>query len=356
MVLKPIYSLDGASSPTVEISQEYLQSLVGQIEAEFQQSDVYGRSLAGLQAMLGEAAESAQVLVKTVGREAIRLACRYLTQSLAIAQSSAPPVNGTTSAASRPVPPPAPPPSAHLLQISATALTTEADTTVDTQAEALDREVPTPFFRPAHKPKKRLNAVEQEQLLEASRDAALKEIGQTLRQARESASLSITQLHNQTLVPMHLLKALEDGNMGLLPEDVYVRGFIRRIGNALKLDGGVLAASLPAPDPIKSVVPSWYHPETNGNNSGGSFVEGLGSTHLYLGYAALMAGAVGGLVWISQQSAPDTSSHPLNDPVTPSEQSSSLRDPAPISTPGLQSARGGVSVGGDIAPPEAMNF
>src|SRR4028118_2429666 len=60
-------------NPTLEISQEGLRSILSQIEAELVDSEVYRRTMAGLQTMLGEASSTAQILVKAVGREAVRL-------------------------------------------------------------------------------------------------------------------------------------------------------------------------------------------------------------------------------------------------------------------------------------------
>jgi cytoskeleton protein RodZ len=102
------------------------------------------------------------------------------------------------------------------------------------------------------------------------------------------------------MVPMHQLQALETGQGTHLPEDVYLRGFIKRIGTALELDNATLLASLPIPDPTQAILPSWYHPPTKSGGIKGLAVQPL---HLYVGYAALMAG---GLVWLSHQQTPET--------------------------------------------------
>jgi cytoskeletal protein RodZ len=130
------------------------------------------------------------------------------------------------------------------------------------------------------------------------REDLLRQLGQTIQEVRESKAVSLRQLHTTTLVPLHHLEALEMGRVDRLPEDVYLRGFIRRIGNALGLDGNHLAASLPKPE-TQDILPSWYHPTTSKSPS-----LHLDSMHLYLGYAALMAG---GFVWLSQQAPPKDS-------------------------------------------------
>src|SRR4028118_332321 len=73
MVFQPAYDRGVSESPTIEISQEGLRSILNQIESELQDSEVYRRTMAGLQTMLGEASSTAHILVKAVGREAVRL-------------------------------------------------------------------------------------------------------------------------------------------------------------------------------------------------------------------------------------------------------------------------------------------
>ncbi|MDY7013424.1 MAG: helix-turn-helix transcriptional regulator [Cyanobacteriota bacterium] len=122
-------------------------------------------------------------------------------------------------------------------------------------------------------------------------------IGQILRQIRQEKSLSIQGLHNRTYVPVHQIQALEEGRLENLPEDVYLRSFIRQLGNALGLNGVELAASLPISD--APLVPSWYH-------SNSSLDVSIPSAYLYFGYAAFLASSLGGLSWMSERSAYET--------------------------------------------------
>jgi hypothetical protein len=128
----------------------------------------------------------------------------------------------------------------------------------------------------------------------AAREAALKQIGHELSQLRIAKSMSVEELHHRTKVPVHQIRALESGQIEWLPEDIYVRGFIQRIGDALNLDGRAIANLLPISAAEKSVVPSWYHPTESTNTT-------LHPIHLYVGYTALMAGAMGSLAWLAQQ-------------------------------------------------------
>lgn len=191
------------------------------------------------------------------------------------------------------------------------------------------------------KPPKKLSKAElAAQKAAQEREELLRQVGRELRQAREERSLSVSQLYRQTLVPAHQIEALEAGRIHELPEDVYVRGFIRRIANALGLNGIAIADSVPEPDPVKSVVPSWYH--ATGTPLGGFQ---LTSVHLYLGYTALIAGAVGGLSWMSRQVAPGTSVKTEPTPASQTSMSPKATRAAAITKPVAP-----------IAPPESSTF
>jgi hypothetical protein len=137
-------------------------------------------------------------------------------------------------------------------------------------------------------------------------EECLRQLGQELLQVRQARGISLYQLHLQTLVPLNHLKALETGKIDKLPQDIYVRGFIRRLGDGLGLDGARMAASIPARVPVNSLDSS-----TNRNASSLGFA--LGPVHFYLGYAVLMVVAVGALLLLSHQATPDSDSSQLRD-------------------------------------------
>jgi len=200
---------------------------------------------------------------------------------------------------------------------------------------------------------KKSKLAERAKMAAEQRLEILRQIGQQLRQAREFQGLSLSQLNVYTHVQISYMEAVENGNWELLPDEVFVRGYIRVMGNALGLDGTALAASLPAPKPVKSVLPSRYESKKI-SGSGMEIGLGLRPVHLYVGYTALMAGAVGGLSMVSQQVNADGLFH--SQAVTPSSSSfnQSLQDKKPTTKPGLQSSRAGITVGSDISPPEVF--
>ena len=247
-----------SNSDTVEFSMESLRGLLAQVESELHQSEVYRRAVETLDANAPEGT-SPQFLLKAVAREAIRLALRQMVNQAA-------------------------------------------------------PQTPAPLA-PAAPVRRNKKSADQSQAEEAEyRQACLQRLGEQVRRAREARSMSLAELHSKTFVPLHQLQAIEAGHGLHLPEDIYLRGFIQRIAKALNVDSTVWLAILPTPDPVKSVLPSWYHPtQKNAIGIGGVALQPV---HLYVGYAALMAG---GFAWLSHQAMPQTRNAEVTSPqVSPS--------------------------------------
>jgi cytoskeleton protein RodZ len=343
MVFQPTYT-NGISDTTIEMSQDGLRSILNQIEAELLNSEVYRRTMAGLQTMLGEATNTAQILVKAVGREAVRLtfqefARQYKVVPVVEGNNSRPKELDSHQLVEENLMPETAPLNQNLLEENMI----EEDETYH-PAKLVDR-----LIGDTQIPKKTNKTVVESKKLTQERETLLRKVGQELRLAREAKSLTTNQLHSQTLVPLHHIEALEAGHLEHLPEDVYIRGFIRRLAHALGLNGVAIASSLPEPDPVKSVVPSWY--QDPASTIGGLQ---LNSLHLYLGYTALIAGAVGGLsLMSSSKSTPG-----MSIKSEPSQSSQSVSPPKmnleKFNKPGVKSSAIGMKAGADIAPPEAL--
>jgi cytoskeleton protein RodZ len=90
----------------------------------------------------------------------------------------------------------------------------------------------------------------------------LKRIGAFLAEVREETGRSLDDIATKTYIPLRLLKAIETGQEQILPEPVFVQGFIRRYGDALGLDGNDLAKQFPVntanplPDPKPADLPA----------------------------------------------------------------------------------------------------
>ncbi len=133
----------------------------------------------------------------------------------------------------------------------------------------------------------------------------LRAIGQEIKQHRTTQAITLEKLHHLTLVPMYHLKALEAGQIDKLPEVVYLRGFIQRIADALGVDSDRWLANLPSSETPEAFLPTWQPIRQNDASIH------VSPFHLYLGYAALMTSAVGGLVWTAQPPIPELPSSSL---------------------------------------------
>jgi cytoskeleton protein RodZ len=63
----------------------------------------------------------------------------------------------------------------------------------------------------------------------------MSQLGERLRQARESQGISLAQASQETRILQRYLVALEEGDLAHLPGDVYARGFIRNYSSYLGL-------------------------------------------------------------------------------------------------------------------------
>ena len=328
---------------TIEVSVESLRSVLGQIEAELYRSEVYRRAIDNSQQPATEG-KSAQFLMKAIGREAIRLTLRHFVkkgeeiethdiQELEEAELDEFPVAAFSRALG-----------SHASNVTEFPTKPGMKPFQDRSQKTPQNEqisgVVKPSFSATQKVNKKASAADLAEQVAQERADHLRRLGEQIQQARMARSMSLSELHNKTLVPMHQIQALEAGHGVHLPEDVYLRGFIQRIGNALGMDSSSLLASLPKPDPEKAILPTWYHPPTKTTGIRGLAVQPV---HLYVGYAALMAG---GLFWLSRQATP-----PANPGAI--DLDSSQVNPSP-KTQSQPSEASGAKV--SIAPPETVHF
>ncbi|MEA5625944.1 helix-turn-helix domain-containing protein [Nostoc sp. UHCC 0251] len=325
MVTTPVYYLQILDNLNIEIPQDELRSLLGEIEVQLHRSRVYRRALAIVQKLIGEKTDQAQDLLKAVGREAIGLAFQQFAQ-----QSQ---------------------------KVETATDTKQATETVNLPSE-IQQEHCTLREKPSKntaenslwkKPLQLLNhqRISQAELAEQAaqqRMACLREIGQQLQKTRQSKGLSLDHIQLSTHIRTELIEALENGNWKELSDDIFVRGFIRRYGDALGLNGVALAGSLPC----LAAIPV-THPFSEQTQKGMGLE--IRPTHLYVGYTALLAGAMGGLALMSQQQA-NTNISIEQDNSSSVLQSS--KQQSPTVKPGIKSTNTGVAVGSDISPPERL--
>lgn len=350
-----------------EVSLNGLRAILGQVEAELYHSEIYGQMLSSLKALPDDLNRQMQCMVRAVGREAIRLALRKMVRKKPSVIVQAADQGFTNPALSAPAPKTQP--LEPLSKAGPTATTSDRSLPVLVAVPPLESPSPpavrerVTLYPPTApsitkqlktSPPKKLTKRElaQQATLEA-REACLQDLGQAIRQVRQEKSWSPYHLHIKTQIPLHQLEALETGRIDRLPEDVYLRGFIRQVGNALGLDGNQMAASLPAIDAASAVLPSWQQPKAHSRLC-------INSMQIYLGYAALMAG---GIAWVSHQSMPQQtdSAPPSPAAVAPSPKASPTQPSTKVNqtkvnsknTAALSVKQGTVApVPGNVSPPE----
>lgn len=127
----------------------------------------------------------------------------------------------------------------------------------------------------------------------------LKELGSHLRQFRQEQSLSLEEVGEKTRIQVRLLKAIEESHWAILPEPVYIKGFIKRYAEALGMNGAEFSRDFPTGPVFQFIKPTWQRlPSAQ-----------LRPIHLYLLYVFLVIGAVNGLSYLINRSALEVSSN-----------------------------------------------
>jgi cytoskeletal protein RodZ len=76
------------------------------------------------------------------------------------------------------------------------------------------------------------------------RESNVAPFGEFLRGARERRGLTLQQIAQETKIPLRLLQALEHGNLGAVPNDMYRRAEIRAYAQVVGLDQRVALSEL----------------------------------------------------------------------------------------------------------------
>ncbi|AFZ58453.1 helix-turn-helix domain-containing protein [Anabaena cylindrica FACHB-243] len=355
MTMASAYFFSIPGSSTVQISKDELRSLLREIESELHRGKVYRLAVANVQKLLGSSDEQATNLFKAVGREAISLAFKQFAKKHEMVIDTHPKIDNTELPNVDLEPSSNSPQNSKIITSSLVENTpSNLSSTTKSQPDVVANKTiedktktPNRWFRQHQKLSKSELAA---QLAAEQRLENLRQIGQQLKQAREFQGLTLQKLNIYTHISVHQMQAVENADLESLPEDVLIRGFIRVMGNALGLNGTMLANTLPIPNQTKSVLPSWYQSQ---NYSGKLNVE-IRPIHLYVGYAALVASALGGLSLVSQQTNNDTVQNSQVIVPTSSSLCQSTQKTEANFKPGLKSSTNGVCVVSDISPPEAL--
>lgn len=123
-------------------------------------------------------------------------------------------------------------------------------------------------------------------------------IGKMLSEERTKKGLDHIDVEHATGIRAMYVKALEEGHYGVLPGDVYVRGFIRNYGNFLGLDGARLV-HLYAESNVEHEQPSREHHGTKPDKKTSG-----GRKWIVLFLVILTLSIAGGVLYSWQKTAP----------------------------------------------------
>ncbi|MGK7877932.1 MAG: helix-turn-helix domain-containing protein [Xenococcaceae cyanobacterium] len=151
----------------------------------------------------------------------------------------------------------------------------------------------------------------------------LKELGSCLHQIRTEQRISIGAIAEKTRIQARLLRAIEEGQIEVLPEPVYIRGFIQQFANALGLNGVEFASAFPTDSSIGGIKYTfwWRLPSLQ-----------LRPLHLYLLYILLVMFSVRGLSNVLKHSALEVSrQQPVVQSSSESQSTQSAAQPLSVS-------------------------
>jgi cytoskeleton protein RodZ len=313
-------------SEASELNQDFLRSdgwrkIVVQVESALCREDRSRQALDQLQQLAAEQGASTQFLLKSVIRETIRLTLECFgdaTDMLKRCEASLSPTPAVAEVQAE-----------AKLKPVALVLTPEQkeaqedDAVFTAMARVLQPAKPDKSLlerlRPAATPKLSPEILAQQTI--AAKEASLLALCHEFRQHRSRQSLSLKQIHASTFISLHHLQSLEENKLDRLPEEVYLRGFLRRLEKCFNLADGQLSRHLPAaptierwrslPERESNLTSSTAPARRSMTDPRSSVSAGLASNnpnYVYIAYAALMAG---GVCWIAQQGTPKPNLSPL---------------------------------------------
>jgi cytoskeletal protein RodZ len=141
--------------------------------------------------------------------------------------------------------------------------------------------------------------------LVSEQQVKLKEIGEQLRQFRETNAISLERVAAVTMIRLDLLEAIENGNLSALPEAIYTKGLIKKYADIMGLEGDDLAAKLPVVSPVvqSEIKPSRFS------------LPQLRPHHLYVVYVGLIFLSVSILPRLMKNNLTVTTATPTSEQV-----------------------------------------
>ncbi len=339
---------------------ESWRHLVAQVESSLCREDRSRQALDQLQQLAAEQGANTQFLLKAVIRETIRLTMECLSEAKTrLSFTSSAQVEESVQP-TQPIEAVAPILTIQEKQAREDAAMVEALNHALKSAEApslLDR-----LRSGQSKPAKLSPEVLHQQAI-ASRTRDLHALCHHVHTVRLSLGLELKQIHAETFIGLHHLQALDQGKIDRLPEDVYLRGFLRRLEKCLRCPEGDLTSRLPdavSPKtmgrfPFREASPTLQHSSQNSSlnpqsiqPSSPGFNLPFQPNYAYLTYAALMAS---GIFLVSNQGSPKSTLTPIKIDAQPPAPAT-VGKPQKMSSESVQKAQ--MRVSQNVSTPEVF--
>ena len=297
------------------------QQLVAQVESSLCREDRSRQALDQLQQLAAEQGASTQFLLKSVIRETIRLTMECLSEAKTRLSLTS---LGRVKERILPIAPPTTSPIAPPIDIAKElpVLTAQEKQAHEDAAmvEALNHalrsaDAPSLLDRlrssgqskaslpKAAQPKPSPEALHQQAIETRTRD--LHALCDHIQTIRLSLGLELKQIHAETFIGLHHLQALDQGKIDRLPEDVYLRGFLRRLEKCLHRPEGDFTSRLPKAIETQRTI---SQPSAVNSKLQSPLNLPFQPNYAYLTYAAFMAS---GIFIISHQGSPKSTLTPI---------------------------------------------
>ena len=329
---------------------ESWRQLVAQVESSLCREDRSRQALDQLQQLAAEQGANTQFLLKAVIRETIRLTMECLSEVKTRLSFTS---SGQVEERVQPIQPIQP------IEKAAPVLTLQEKQAREDAAmvEALNHalksaDAPSLLDRLRSGQTKQIKlspeAMHQQAIESRTRD--LHALCHHVHTVRLSLGLELKQIHAETFIGLHHLQALDQGKIDRLPEDVYLRGFLRRLEKCLRCPEGDLTSRLPQGiDTIRNIA----HPSALNSKSTNSSPSALNlpfqPNYAYLTYAAFMAS---GIFLVSNQGSPKSTLTPIKIDAQPPAPAT-VGKPQKMSSESVQKAQ--MRVSQNVSIPELIS-
>ena len=158
------------------------------------------------------------------------------------------------------------------------------------------------------------------------------DLGTDLREARERAGFSLSDLAARTRIPLSSLRAMEQNDFAKLPPGIFVRSFIRSYAQEVGVDPVSAVAEYRAmTEPVEEPAPQPGQEQAIDRMELGSYLPDFAESRPGWGYALIVAAMLIAVIGINRQTPQEASNDTTAVGVSAA---ASVDDPRPVATTG----------------------